>query len=96
MKIPISYDYLSELIESDIGIPVNTCLLWNNITITTKAGYFERARYRKLEWLTKKSFRDKPSPRANGHTVTVNDIPKLIQHYVKTKDLVFGEYEVRP
>jgi hypothetical protein len=96
VKIRISYDYLRELVERDIGMPVNVCLLWNKMTITTKAGYFERARFRKLTWLTKKSFRGAPSPRANGHTVTVNDIPKLIQHYVKRKDLIFGEYEIVP
>jgi hypothetical protein len=47
-----------------------------------------------LRWIGKKSTKLRPSPRDNGHFMTVNDIPKLIQHYVKSKELAHGEYEV--
>lgn len=95
-KYRLKFRHLLDLVERDVGISLNTCLLWGRTTITTKQGYFEQAKYLKLEWLGKKSFRDKPNPRANGHVVTVNDIPNLIQHYVKRKELPFGEYEVVP
>lgn len=96
MKHTITFANLRALVERDVGHPVNVCMLWARCVITTKSGYFERAQYRKLEWLGKKTTKVKPSPRDNGHFMTVNDIPKLIQHYVKRKLIPFGEYEVKP
>lgn len=96
MKYQITFDTLRELVEEQVGHGVNVCLLWGKMPITTKAGYFEKPGYRKIEWLRKKSTRLKPSPRDNGHFMTVNDIPKLIAHLVDLKILQFGEYEVIP
>jgi hypothetical protein len=94
MKYTITFQQLRNLVERDVGHPVNVCLLWGNTPITTKSGYFEKANYRKLRWIDKKSTKLKPSPRDCGQTLTVNDIPKLIQHYVKLKEIPFGEYTV--
>lgn len=96
MKYRITFQALRDLVEEEVGHGVNVCLLWGKIKVSTKAGYFEKANYRKIEWLRKTSTKLKPSPRDNGHFMTVNDIPKLIQHLVKRKIIKFGEYEVIP
>jgi hypothetical protein len=94
MKYTITFDELRRMVERDVGHGVNVCLLWGNTPISTKSGYYEKANYRKLRWIGKKSTKLRPSSRDNGHFMTVNDIPKLIQHYVKSKELAHGEYEV--
>ena len=94
MKHTITFDTLRGMVERDLGFPVNVCILWGKQNVTTKSGYYEKANFRKLRWIGKRSTKLRPSPRDNGNFLSVNDIPKLIQHYVKLKEIPFGEYEV--
>ena len=92
----ITYQQVQTLVEAKIGMPVNVDMFWGSHEVMVYPPKMEVVYFRLFRNLARASTKKKPHKRDNGHTLTMNDVHKIIWHFCKTKVLPLGSYKVVP